>query len=126
MKRILVVEDCFDFADNLQELFSFRGMEAVVAASGEAALEIVARGELFDVMLTDLRLPGMSGVHLITQLRRQGFTAPVLLMTAYLTEDAGASAGDVGVLAVLFKPLDLQRLVQLLDQCTNAGTLPCA
>ena len=69
MKRILLVEDNFDFADNLQELCSFRGMEAVAASSGEAALELVAGGERFDVMLTDLRLPGISGVQLITQLR---------------------------------------------------------
>lgn len=113
MGRVLVVEDSVELAENLGEILESQGHEPVIVHNAEDALEALLR-QPFDGMLTDLKLPGPSGLELLQRLRARGFTVPVILMTAFadaaVTEDAMLS----GARAVIFKPFDLERLLELI------------
>lgn len=115
MLRVLIVEDNGDLAENLAEILESRGHDVVVAPSAEAALVELSNGKFCGV-LTDLRLPGRSGLELIAQLREQSDPTPVVLMTAFADAHATRSAQVAGALAVLFKPLDMSRLFNLVSE----------
>jgi DNA-binding NtrC family response regulator len=116
-RRILIVEDNMELAENMSEIFSGGGYNPFAVHSAEAALALL-QIERFDGMVTDLRLPGMSGIDLITVLRQAGSCTPAILITAFADAATLARAGLAGVLDVLPKPLDFERLFRLVDDGT--------
>lgn len=118
MKRILIVEDNTLLSENLAEVLALDDLRADCVRSAEEALTRVAENE-YSAILTDLRLPGMSGVELLATLRRTQNRAPVILMTAFADKDATSRAEQLGALEVLFKPIDLGELLGLLRECTT-------
>lgn len=118
MPRVLIVEDNAALADNLAEILQGGGVESQVAHTAEEALEI-ARGERFDGVVTDLRLPGMSGLELLTALRLSGHRVPVILVTAFADERTVDQAEQAGALEVLPKPVDLVRFEELVQELTG-------
>jgi DNA-binding NtrC family response regulator len=80
--RALLVDDEKDLVSALAERLGFRGIEAEFAVSGTEALEKMSRSP-FDVVLLDLKLPGMSGIEVLRELRRSYPDVPVLLITGH-------------------------------------------
>lgn len=117
MRRLLLVEDSVELADNLAELVSEANFEARVVHSAEEATLVLAH-EKFDVVLSDLRLPNQSGVELARLLRHRGVDVPIILMSAFASETARAAAQQLGVISVLVKPVDCAHLLAVL------GSLP--
>jgi CheY-like chemotaxis protein len=112
--NILIVEDDPDLADNLVEILEGLGWTAASVASAEAALELL-RVRAFDGVVTDFRLPGLSGAELIDKLRAMAIGVPVVVVSALMDEAARERARLLGALAVLGKPIDLERLFALLE-----------
>ena len=81
-RRLLVVDDDRAMREMLASLFEERGLAVEDAASADAALARAAEQE-FDVVLSDIRMPGQSGVELVGELRRLRPDTPVVLMTAF-------------------------------------------
>ncbi len=113
MKRILLVDDNVAFAENIAEILRDLGHEVTVAAGGEAALEL-ARKQRFDALVSDMRMPVMSGAKLVHEVRREDPGVPAIVVTAYTGEDDLRAARSEGLLAVLPKPVPVERLVELL------------
>lgn len=114
MLHLLVVEDSVELADNLAEILEGAGFSTGVVHSGEQALAAVF-DEHFDAIVSDLRLPHMSGVELLQKLRAAGQSTPLVLMSAFADERAQAAARGLGAVAVLVKPFDCAALVTLLS-----------
>lgn len=108
--RVLIVDDNHDLADNLAELLEEEGYTVETAYSGERALDLAA-AESFDTILTDVRMPGMSGVDLVKRLQGLNPCTSFLLMTAYSSDAVLGEALRAGVRAVLTKPVDLDLLL---------------
>jgi CheY-like chemotaxis protein len=111
-KRILVVDDeesvAFFLAENLAELSS--GYQVETANSGEEALsKMVAR--TFDLVVTDLRMPGINGLELIERARKRSPHTRLILMTAYGNLRVEATAYQLGACRYLAKPFQIQQLV---------------
>ena len=123
MGRVLLVEDNAALAENLAEILSERGCEIAMAGTGERALEVLGAG-VFDAIVTDLRLPGISGLDLLRAARRAGCAAPAVVITAFADGPTSAMAEELGALGVLAKPVNLERLFELVDgvlQRSRAG-----
>lgn len=107
--RVLVVDDQDGVRRNVRNvLVVLAGCEVVEAASGEDALERLAT-QPFDLVVTDLSMPGMSGLDLAAAVRRTGAGPPVLLLTGQ-GEIEDDLAGDVD--ETLVKPVEVTRLVE--------------
>lgn len=115
MKRFLLVDDNAILAENLAEIMRDAGHEVVVTDDPEAALELV-RGERFDALITDMRMPVMSGARLVHEVRRSDPGLAALVISAYSNNDDLESARREGLLAVLPKPVPLDRLLDLLGR----------
>ena len=108
--RVLIVDDNHDLADNLAELLEQEGYAVATAYSGEKAL-VLAETDVFDTVLTDVRMPGISGVDLVKRLRGLNPETSFLLMTAYSSDAVLSEALGAGVRAVLTKPVDIDLLL---------------
>lgn len=116
--RILVVEDHPVSRQLLQEQLGLLGQHVIAAESGGRAMELF-RASAFDLILTDLNMPGMDGYTLARALRAQGTRKPILAVTAHASEQERAACLRAGIDEVLFKPLSIPALEQAL--ATYAG-----
>jgi DNA-binding NtrC family response regulator len=91
-----------------------------VAQNGRDAAAMV-RTRRFDAILTDMRMPLMSGAELVHEIRRVDPGAPALVITAHAGDDALEAARREGLLAVLGKPLEVPRLLALLGAAQRNG-----
>ncbi len=116
--RILIVDDDPGQRSLLNSFLESQGFDTVVAASGEQALELL-RGGKFDMMISDVRMPGLSGLETLRRARQEHATLPVLLITAFTdVRDAVAAMRD-GAVNYLAKPIDLDELLTSVQQATG-------
>jgi two-component system alkaline phosphatase synthesis response regulator PhoP len=108
--RILVVEDEEAIAQGLVLNLGRRGHEAELVMDGREALER-ASTERFDLILLDVRLPGMDGFEICQRLRREGNFTPVLVLTARSQPDDVVYGLEVGADDYVVKPFDLAELM---------------
>jgi DNA-binding NtrC family response regulator len=108
-RTILVVDDEAAQRELLGGFLESRGFTIAVAASAEDALEIIGRDPP-DMVLLDVRLPGMSGIEALAEIRKLAERLPILLITAYADLRQAVSAMKGGADDYLTKPLDLDEL----------------
>lgn len=118
ISRVLVVDDHIHLAENIAEILDGEGYQTMVAGSAEQALGLL-EAERVDALITDYRLPGLSGAQLITEIRRRGRAIPAIVMTAYSDDHTLADARAAGALDVLGKPVALARLLQMIAALRN-------
>jgi CheY-like chemotaxis protein len=124
--RVLLVDDETVVREILAAQLGEAGYEVAEGGDGAAALDLLDRGAPFDILVTDLAMPGMDGVALIraAQGRRPGL--PAILVTGYAGDAAALAVGAAvgGTFALLRKPVTAQ---QLADQvAASLGTAPAA
>jgi two-component system NtrC family response regulator len=108
-RRILVVDDSELIGQQLMQLLDLPGRQISVAHDGTAALEMVI-DRPFSLVLTDLRLPGVSGLDLIRELRNRELPVTIIVMTAHATVEAAVEAMKLGAYDFIQKPIDTVRL----------------
>jgi nitrogen regulation protein NR(I) len=120
--RILLIEDDASLAANLCDVLKEEGFTVRVCNRGDEGLSC-AIAEEFDVVLTDLRLPGMGGLDLVRRLQQTQPRLPVVLMTAHGTIETAIEATQLGAYDYLQKPFEMPVLIGLLHRASEAGRL---
>src|SRR5205085_11217381 len=108
--RVLVVDDERRQRDILQMILEAEGYETTTASNGRQALQ-AAGGELFDVVLTDLKMPDMNGIELLSELPKTPSGPCLILLTAHGTIDSAVDAMRKGAFDYLTKPLEKDELL---------------
>ena len=107
VKKVLVVDDHFEMLELLRSMLELSNEECEVLAvpsAEEGLLEL--RRTMFDLVITDVRLPGMSGFDFVRRIRKLKRDTPVLIITAYSSSEGQKEADELGVLRYFSKPLD--------------------
>jgi len=120
MNHALVVDDCKLNLDLLASFLKIIGMQVSCATSGEEALGML-RDKSFSVIITDYNMRGMSGIELARVARTVAPETSVILCTGAATQDVIQQAREIGVMEVLEKPLDYNKLAALLNEVTAAA-----
>src|SRR5256712_13841454 len=107
MARVLVVDDERRMRRVLQIQLERMGIDSVPAESGEEALDRF-QAEKIDLVLTDLKMPGMSGLELLARVRELDADVPVIVLTAYGTVQTAVEAMKLGAFDYVLKPFDLE------------------
>ena len=120
--RILLIEDDASLAANLCDVLSEDGFKVSVCNRGDEGLRRASADES-DVVLTDLRLPGLGGLELVRQLHDTMPRLPVVLMTAHGTVETAIEATKLGAYDYLQKPFEMPALIGLLQRAADASRL---
>jgi len=120
MGTILVVDDDPQLRQSFEKLLTEEGHLVWTAATGEAALAIV-KDRLPDLVIMDVRMPGMSGFETFQLMHAIEPRLPVIIMTAYGTTDTAIEATKLGAFDYVLKPFDIPDILNLISQALEAG-----
>jgi CheY-like chemotaxis protein len=113
--RILVVDDDVDICRNLSDILSDLGYRVDSAYDGPSALELVCQ-RTYDVALLDYKMPGMDGLTLYREIKKQRAGTVSLLVTAYASPTTAEEALTAGAWKVVAKPVDFAELLGFVDE----------
>jgi DNA-binding NtrC family response regulator len=103
MPRILVIDDDVGVLESTARMLRASGYTVQTAASGDEGHDL-ARGDVFDVILSDMRMPGLSGLDLLSKLRTSHVDASFIVMTGFGTVDSAVEAMKLGAVDFVQKP----------------------
>jgi DNA-binding NtrC family response regulator len=116
--RVLVADDEKNIREGLREALLLDGYEVLTAGDGREAQEIVERGEV-DLLITDLKMPRLSGEELLKVVTSQFPTVPVIILTGHGTIESAVQAMHDGAYDFLTKPVNLDRLSLLVRRALS-------
>jgi DNA-binding NtrC family response regulator len=116
--RVLLVDDEVDFRETLCKILKRRGMEVRVAGSGSEALACLA-SETHDVVVLDLKMPGMDGLETLNRMASDHSSVPVIMLTGHGTVAAALEAIRHQVFDFLLKPVPIDQLVGAIEAATH-------
>ena len=122
---ISVVEDDEPFRDSMRKLVTALGYAVAVFPSAANFLESPLLGET-TCLVTDVQMPGMTGMELHKRLVETGHAIPTILLTAYPDDSAGRRALNDGVVCYLRKPVDDDQLERCLRSALAGNPAPCS
>ncbi|MCP4706976.1 MAG: response regulator [candidate division Zixibacteria bacterium] len=117
-ERILIVDDTPVIREFLQEFFVDSGFDADIAKNGREGLELSLSND-YSLILSDVHMPEMSGMEMITKLRMTKPDVPIIMMDSLPNKQARLAA-ESGAQGCLAKPFDLDELRLMVEQITNA------
>src|SRR5688572_6540514 len=120
--KILLVEDDANIAGGLQKVMRTEGYEVVILDRGDEGLKRALQ-ENFDVVITDLKLPGMDGLELVKQLHQQKPKLPIILITAHGSTETAIEATKWGAFDYVPKPFDVEELLDLTAKALQSSRL---
>lgn len=121
-KKILIVDDQTGIRILLMELFGNEGYEMFQAANGKAALEVVEQDSP-DLVLLDMKIPGMDGLEILRHIKATHPHIHVIMMTAYGELDIIQKAKELGALSHFTKPFDIDEMRQAVDRCLRGSSV---
>ncbi len=119
---VLIVEDEANMRMTLTDILRDEGYEVSAAACGEEAVEMCSKRG-YDVVLMDVRMPGMDGVEAFRRIRNHAPGIRVIMMSAYSVDELKEAALDEGAIAFLAKPLDVEQLIKLIGEVKDTVIL---
>jgi YesN/AraC family two-component response regulator len=127
MPSLLVVDDELLIRDLLYDFFNGQGWTISVADNGNKAMSIMETKQI-DIVLTDIKMPGMDGLELAAWVRENHPATPVVIITGYPSVETAVSAIRTKVTDYITKPFNINQLLKTLEanipQTKEAGKLP--
>ena len=118
-QRILLVDDEEDLRETLADLLGHVGYRVTTADSGASAVA-AARTHGFDLLLTDLRMPGMDGAETLTAIKQIDPAIRVIVVTGYSSEEVAADCRRRGADEIVPKPFDIQELLRVMARVVRS------
>jgi two-component system nitrogen regulation response regulator NtrX len=109
-KRVLIVDDEESVRNSLEKLLAYEKYMTFAAPDGETALEVVA-GERVDIVLLDIKMPGMDGIEVLEKIKGMKSDLPVVIISGHGTISTAVDATRLGAFDFLEKPIDMDRLL---------------
>ena len=120
--HILIVDDERNMRTTLADILRDEGYEVTTAEDGDVAVGLCSKNR-YDIVLMDVRMPGLNGVDAFRKIRRHQEGVRIILMSAYDAEGLKEQTLDEGVIAFLPKPLDMERVVRLIADVQDTAIL---
>ena len=111
--KILIVDDEDEFRDLTIRRLKKRDLQCEGAENGEKALELIRKGD-FDVVLLDVKMPGMDGVEVLQEIKRMKPLLEVVMLTGHASVESGIDGMKLGAFDYLMKPIELDPLLEKL------------
>jgi DNA-binding NtrC family response regulator len=120
MDKVLLIDDEVDVLYSFRRIFASPELELHTASSGEEGLKLLAQVKP-DLVISDIRMAGLSGLETLRRIRQTDARLPVILMTAYGTTQMAIEAMKLGAYDYVLKPFDVPKLQQLVANALRAS-----
>jgi DNA-binding NtrC family response regulator len=117
---VLIVDDDVGICETLADIMEIKGYDTAIALDGYEAIQKVEE-VAFDVILMDIKMPGLNGVETFKEIKKIRPETAVVMMTAYAVEDLIGEALREGAYGVLYKPFDMEQMIGLLEGIRGGG-----
>ncbi len=122
MAYILLVDDEDKIRHILRIMLELKGHRVEDARDGEQALEMV-RERAYDLVISDIRMPGMNGLELLDNIQKMDMPCPVIFMTAFATVDSAVEAMQHGAIDYITKPFDEDRIMLTVEKAVGISRI---
>ncbi len=116
---VLLVDDEQPFIDTMTKRLRKRNLKVLSALSGQAALEILDKNRNLDVVILDVKMPGMDGVATLQEIKKRYPLIEVVMLTGHATVESAVEGMKLGAFDYLMKPCDIEELLQKVNQATE-------
>ncbi len=113
--KILVVDDEEGARELFNTILTDEGYNVTLAVSGEDALTRL-KGDAFDLVVTDIKMPGMDGLQLLQEIRKSGARSDVIMVTAYGEVESYLKAMSLGAAEYINKPIRIKELKRIVHK----------
>jgi len=112
--NVLFVDDEIDFLSTLLKRMSKRGIDVRGAGNGEEGLELL-RQSSSDIVVLDVRMPGMDGIQMLREIKKQWPLTEVIMLTGHASLEAAREGMELGAFDYLMKPVDIDELLYKIE-----------
>jgi DNA-binding NtrC family response regulator len=116
--RVLLIDDEIIFVESLTKVLKKRGMQVLAAHNGLAGLELLTTNEV-DVIVLDLRMPGLDGLATLEEIRIRDPLTPVILLTGHIDISRVTQMMNKGAVEVLLKPCPAETMVSAIENASE-------
>jgi len=115
---IMLVDDEVSFVETMAKRLGMRKIDTISAFSGEECLETLKTHQTLDVIVLDVKMPGMDGIETLRQIKKEFPLIEVIMLTGHATVKSGIDGMKLGAYDFLTKPCDIEELVGKLEEAT--------
>jgi DNA-binding NtrC family response regulator len=116
---IMLVDDEVPFVETMDKRLGMRNIETISAFSGEECLETLKTHQTLDVIVLDVKMPGMDGIDTLKKIKKEFPLVEVIMLTGHATVESGIKGMKLGAFDFLMKPCDIEELVGKLEEATK-------
>ena len=116
---IMLVDDETAFVETMAKRLVKRNMETITAFSGEECLEKLKTHQNLDVIILDVKMPGMDGLETLKQIKAAFPLLEVIMLTGHATLESGITGMKLGAFDFLMKPCEIEELVSKVEEATQ-------
>lgn len=116
---VMLVDDEVSFVETLAKRLGKRNIEVITAFSGEECLKTVETNQNLDVIVLDVKMPGMDGLEALRKVKEDYPLIEVIMLTGYATIESGIKGMKQGAYDFLMKPCDIEELVSKINDAAQ-------
>jgi len=117
--RVLLVDDEVPFVETMTKRLTKRNVEVLTAYSGQEALDILNKHRNTDVVILDVKMPGMDGIETLRQIKNTFPLSEVVMLTGHATVETAIEGMKLGAYDYLMKPCDIEQLMQKVNEAAR-------
>ncbi|MBT8763985.1 response regulator [Desulfohalobiaceae bacterium Ax17] len=117
--NLLLVDDEEGFVTTMTKRLARRGFQVESALSGQEALEKIKRMPLIDVVILDVKMPGMDGIETLREIKKEFPLVEVIMLTGHATVESAIEGMKLGAFDYLMKPSDLDQLIAKIEEAKD-------
>ncbi|UCD57932.1 MAG: response regulator [Candidatus Hydrogenedentota bacterium] len=118
-QSILLVDDDHEFRDGIRRMFEESGYTVAIACDGQEAIDILSK-DAFDLVVSELRLPGLNGIELMKEISRKRMNVSVIFLTAYGEIESYMDLMNMGAFDYLNKPVREKEILSVVKKAIEA------
>ncbi|MDY6878790.1 MAG: response regulator [Desulfatiglans sp.] len=116
---VLLVDDEVPFVETMTKRLTKRNLRVIMAFSGQEALEKLTKNRNLDVVILDVKMPGMDGIETLSEIKKSYPLTEVIMLTGHATVESAIEGMKAGAFDYLMKPCDLEQLMVKVGEATK-------
>ncbi|MBA2880330.1 DNA-binding NtrC family response regulator [Desulfosalsimonas propionicica] len=116
---VMLVDDESDFIETMSKRLQKRGFKVLTATEGKGALELVGKNRNLEVMILDVKMPGMDGIEVLREMKKSYPLIEVIMLTGHATIESAIDGMKIGAFDYLMKPCNIEQLSQKVQEAVE-------